>query len=431
MPETVMDAPKPSSAFETVRALARERGARFVEFWFTDLGGRPWRIAMASGSLTETMFNTGLPLDGQPVGGSWDGVMLLQPRPDAVYADPGAVSPTLALICDVLDPETRDPLPLEPRHVLERAVREAERRLDATLTLGIEPEFALLDPSGRPVADAPVREFLRELALELADAGMQIDWFRTGPAQGQGRVQMRAGAPLLMADRVMLYRHAAGALARKRGLVASFLPRPACGEASPGMPMHFAAWREGRNLFHDEAGWALTSPLCRAFAGGLLAHLPSLLGFCAPTTNSYRRLIPGVSGPTTALLSAVDRSAACRIPARNSAPGARRVKFCAPDGTANPYLAVAAALLAGLDGVERGLEAPVDGHRPLGARLPHCLEGALDALDADRAYLARGGVFSEPLLEAWRKERWTRWVLPVRTRPHDWELAHCDVKEAA
>lgn len=431
MPDTVMDAPKPPSAFDAVNALAKERGARFVEFWFTDLGGRPWRIAMASHTLTEGVFASGLPLDGQPVGGSWDGVMLLQPRLDAVYSDPGAVSPTLALICDVLDPETRDPLPLEPRHVLERAVKEVERRLDAALTLGIEPEFTLLDGQGRPLAEAPVREFLRELALRLCDAGMQIDWFRTGPAQGQGRVQIRSGPPLLMADRVLLYRHAAGALARAKGLTASFLPRPAAGDAAPGMPMHFAAWRDGRNLFHDEAGWALTSEVCRRFAGGLLTHLPSLLAFCAPTTNSYRRLIPGVCGPTEALLSAVSRTAACRIPARNNAPGARRVKFCVPDGTANPYLAVAAALLAGLDGVERGVEAPVDGHRPLSARLPHALEGALDALDSDRAYLARGSVFSDALLEAWRKDRWNRFVLPVRTRPHDWELAHCDIKEAA
>lgn len=423
---SVMSANHKPSPFEAVAALLRERGLRFAEFWFTDLGGRPWRIAMAAGAVNEGLFTSGLPLDGQPVGGSWDGVMLLQPRLDALYPDPAASAPTLAMFCDVLDPDTRDPLALEPRHVLARAVKEAERRLDAEMTLGIEPEFMLLDPRGRPLAEAPAREFLRELAVALADAGIQIDWFRTGPATGQGRVQMRAGSPLLMADRVMLYRHVAASLARSKGLIASFLPRPVAGEGAPGMPMHLAAWKDGRNLFHDDGGWALTSRLCRSFAGGILTHLPALLALCAPSTNSYRRLIPGVSGPTEGLLSTTRRAAACRIPARNNAPGARRVKFCAPDATANPYLAIAAVLLAGLDGIDRDVEAPYDGHRPLSARIPHCLEAALDALEADKAFLGRGAVFTDALIEAWAKDRWARHILPVRSRPHPWELAHGD-----
>ncbi|MDD5305675.1 MAG: type I glutamate--ammonia ligase, partial [Elusimicrobia bacterium] len=127
-----------------------------------------------------------------------------------------------------------------------------------------------------------------------------------------------------MADRVMLYRRLADDLARERGLTASFLPRPVAGGGAPGMPIHAALWKEGVNLFHDGRGWALTSPLCRAFAGGLLAHLPALAAFCAPTTNSYRRLISGVSGPANPVLSTVDRTAVCRIPARSTDPGARR-----------------------------------------------------------------------------------------------------------
>lgn len=430
MQTTVMD-PHKQLPFDGVRALVREHGIKFCEFWFTDLGGRSWRIAMSANALTEGLFTSGLPLDGQPVGGSWDGVMLLLPRHDALYLDSSASTPTLAMFCDILDPDTRDPLPLEPRHVLAKAVREAERRLDAVMTLGIEPEFMLLDAAGRPMPEAAVREFLRDLAVALGDAGIQIDWFRTGPAPGQGRVQMRAGSPLVMADRVLLYRHTAAVLARSRGLNATFLPRPIDGEGVPGMPMHLAAWKDDRNIFHDEGGWALTSRLCRSFAGGILTHLPSLLAFCAPTPNSYRRLIDGICGPTSAILSAVRRDAACRIPARSVAASARRVKFCCPDATANPYLAIAAVLLAGLDGVERDVEAPVDGHRPIGVRVPHSLEAALDSLDVDRAYLTRGGVFSDELIAAWTKDRWTRWILPVRSRPHPWELSHGDFFGAA
>ena len=410
-----------SSEFESLRALIAARGLKFAEFWFTDMGGRPWRITMPTDALLPELFESGLPLDGQPVGGAWDGVMLLVPRYDALYPDPTASAPALAMFCDVLDPVTKRPLALEPRHVLAEATARLEARLGATLALGAEPEFLLLDGAGRPAAESVVWEFLRSLALSLSEAGIQVDWFRTGPAAGQGRVQMRAGNPLHMADRVMMYRHLAANLSRARGLTAAFLPKPVAGDALPGMPVHMAAWKDGRNLFHDAAGWALTSAACRGYAAGLLQHLPALLAFCAPTMNSYRRLIPGVCGPTRAILSTTEKTAACRIPARSDAPGARRVKFCCPDSTANPYLAFAAVIMAGLDGVERGLEAPTDGAAAAGG-FPHSLEAALDSLGADRAFLTAGGVFSDELIDAWTRERWARQVLPVRSRPHPQEL---------
>lgn len=412
-----------AARFDAVARLISSRGLKFAEFWFTDLGGHPWRITMPADAVDERLFAAGLPLDGQPVGGAWDGVMLLMPRWDGVYADPTASTPTLAMFCDVLDPASGKALALEPRHVLDAAVRQVEGALGAKLVLGAEPEFLLLAGDGKPAGESVVWDFLRALALSLGDAGILVDWFRTGPAAGQGRVQMRAGPPLAMADRVMLYRHFAANISRARGLAVAFLPRPLAGGGTPGMPMHLALWREGVNLFHDAGGWALTSRDCRAFAGGILGHLPSLAAFCAPTSNSYRRLIHGVSGPTSAILSAVDKAAACRIPARSTAPGARRVKFCCPDSTANPYLAFAAVLLAGLDGVRAQVEAPVDGAAPLRVRVPHSLEGALDALDEDRGYLTGGGAFSDRLIDAWIKDRWTGQVVPVRSMPHPWETS--------
>jgi len=421
-------APSPHAAdglpasFDALSRLIAARGLTFAQLWFTDLGGRPWGITMPAEGVGEPLFNTGLPLDGQPIGGGWDGVMLLLPRLDAFYVDTTSASPSLVLICDILDPAERRPLALEPRHVLERAVRCAENALSAELVLGVEPEFLLMDAAGTPVSDGAAWDFLSRLARALGDAGVRVDWFRTGPAPGQGRVQMRAGPPLRMADRVMLYRRLAANLAQERGLRASFMPRPAAAGGAPGMPVHVALRRDGRNLFHEDGGWALTSPLCRAFAGGVLEHLPALAALCAPTTNSYRRLIPGVSGPATPVISAVDRTAACRIPARSTAEDARRVKFCLPDSTANPYLAFAAVILAGLDGVERRLEPPVDGDKPLGVRVPHCLEAALDALDSDRAFLTEGGAFTDRLIEAWIADRWTRHILPVRAVPHPGEF---------
>lgn len=406
-----------SASFDALSRLIAARGLEFAQFWFTDLEGRPWRITMPSDAVSESLFVSGLPLDGQPIGGSWDGVMLLRPGLDACYADTTGAAPSLVMFCDILVPGGSRPLPLEPRHVLARAVQLAEKRFSGELILGVEPEFILMDAEGRPAVEGAVWDLLSRLARALGDAGIRVDWFRTGPASGQGRAQMRAGPPLRMADRVMLYRHLAANLAREHGLAASFLPRPAAGGGTPGMPVHVALWRDGANLFHDEHGWALTSPLCRAFAGGVLSHLPALTALCAPTTDSYRRLIPGAAGPVNPVISTVDRTAVCRIPARSSVPGARRVKFCCPDSTANPYLAFAAVILAGLDGVGRRLEPPVDGDRPMGVRVPRCLEAALDGLAADRGFLTEGGAFTDLLLESWIADRRARRILPTGAVP--------------
>lgn len=413
----------PSADFAALNRLIAAKALKFAEFWFTDLSGRPWRITMPADAVNEELFVAGLPLDGQPVGGTWDGVMLLMPRLDAVYADPTGSAHSLSMICDIYDPVTKKPLTLEPRHVLEMASRQIEERLGAKLVMGAEPEFILLQADGKPAGESVVWDFLRGLAMALRESGITVDWFRTGPAAGQGRVQMRAGPPLIMADRVMIYRHFAANLSRAKGLSVAFLPRPLSGGGTPGMPMHMAIWKDGENMFHDSHGWALTSPLCRAFAGGLLTHLRSLAAFCAPTSNSYRRLIHGVSGPTSPYLSVVDRSAVCRIPARLTASGSRRVKFCCPDSTANPYLAFAAVLLAGLDGIERRLDPPVDGSEPMRVRMPHSLESALDSLACDRGYLTTGGAFTDQIIDAWIKERWAQYVVPVRLRPHPWELS--------
>lgn len=404
---------------DSARSLIQARGLRFADFWFTELSGRPWRITIPSEAVSETLFSAGLPLDGQPVGGSWDGVMIL--LVDAVYADPTASAPTLAMVCDVLDTATRRPLALEPRHVLKSAERLLEARLGATLAVGVEPEFFLLDVAARPAPESVVWDFLRQFGLALEQAGIRVPFFRTGPSIGQGRVQMSAGPALAMADRVMLYRQTAVNLARARSLRVSFMPRPMAGPGAAGMPVHQALWQGKVNLFHDDSGWAKTSQLCRWYAAGLLEHLPALLALCAPSCNSYRRLVPGVSGPTDQVLSTTLRSAACRIPARSGEPGARRVKFCPGDATANPYLYLAALIMAGLDGIDRKLEPAIEESRA--ARpLPHCLESALEALDRDRAFLTQADVFSDELIDAWIKDRWKQQVLPVRQAPHPMEL---------
>jgi glutamine synthetase len=223
----------------------------------------------------------------------------------------------------------------------------------------------------------------------------------------------------------MLYKHVARSLAQKTGRTVTFLPKPLPGDAAAGMLVHHALWRDGENLFHDSEGWALASRTCRWYAGGLLRHAPALLAFCAPTTNSYRRLLPGSEAPTELVLSRNRGTAACRIPAGTTGPdpATRRIKFCCADGSSNPYLALAAMLMAGLDGIENRVEPPLDEEAPgAPARLPDSLEAALAALKEDAGFLKKCGVFTETLIQAWIEERWQHQVLPVRSRPHPWEL---------
>jgi glutamine synthetase len=230
---------------------------------------------------------------------------------------------------------------------------------------------------------------------------------------------------LRTADQVVIYKHVAKRLARRHGWTPVFLPKPLADGGAAGMPQHHALWRAGTNLFHDDAGWALTSPAGLAYAAGILRHAPALLAFCAPTTNSYRRLIPGTQAPTELILSKHRITALCRVPAGSTGPNpaARRVKFCGSDSSANPYFALASTLMAGLDGIEQALTPPLEhAEESFPRRLPHSLEETLTELERDNAFLLKGGVFTAETLRAWIDEVWKLQVLPVRSRPHPWEL---------
>lgn len=401
--------------------LLRRLDARFLELWFSDLRGRRWRIAMPAKSADESLFARGLALEGRPIGEPWNGLILLRPDPQSLYLDPVSPVPTAILFCDVEDPATRQPHHSDARIAAARAERALQASgLCASSAMGAEPEFFLLTEDG-PAQEEETRDLLCEMAAALDQAGVRTDWYRTGPSIGQGRVQMRAGRPVHTADRVILYRHVAASLARRRGKRVCFLPKPLAGPGASGMPLHFALLgASGENLFHDAEGWAFTSPLCRWFAGGLLQSAPALLAFCAPTMNSYRRLVAGTGAPVEAVLSALRPTAACRIPARTQEPDARRIKFCLPDPSANPYLAAAAGLLAGLRGMRERTEPVIEGET--GARLPHSLEEALQALQDDFSFLKAHEAFSEELVQRWIADRWRSQVLPIRSVPHPAEL---------
>jgi glutamine synthetase len=230
----------------------------------------------------------------------------------------------------------------------------------------------------------------------------------------------------------MVYKYFVKNIARRHGKVATFMPKPLFADNASGMHCHQSLWSEKENLFYDKKGWALTSDLCRAYIGGLLKHAHALMAFCAPTTNSYRRLVPGYEAPVNLAMSQRNRSAAARIPMYSDSPAARRVEFRCPDPSANAYLAFAAMLMAGLDGVatnadpgpplDRNIyELPPEEARKI-AKVPGSLDESLHALENDHEFLTRGDVFTSDLIETWLAYKWKHEVDPVRLRPHPWEF---------
>jgi len=233
-----------------------------------------------------------------------------------------------------------------------------------------------------------------------------------------------------MADQVMTYKYVVRNVARLAGKSATFMPKPIFGDNGSGMHTHQSLWKEGTPLFSDKSGYAGLSQLARAYVGGLLMHAPALLAFCAPTTNSYRRLVPGYEAPVNLVYSQRNRSAAIRIPMYSDSASAKRLEFRCPDATANPYLAFAAMLMAGLDGIEKGLDPgePADfdlfeEDRGGIAQVPGSLGEALDALEHDHEFLLRGGVFSEEVLRAWIDYKRENEVDVVALRPHPAEFS--------
>jgi glutamine synthetase len=243
---------------------------------------------------------------------------------------------------------------------------------------------------------------------------------------------MRYNTLTKMADRVLLYKYIVRNTCYQNGYTATFMPKPLFQDNGSGMHTHQSLWKDGTNLFYDKGSYALISETCRHYIGGLLKHAPSILAFAAPTTNSYRRLVPGYEAPINLVYSVRNRSACVRIPTYSDSPAARRLEFRAPDPSCNPYLAFSAMLMAGLDGVQNGIEppAPVDEDiyelEPAEAAkiksAPGSLDEVLSALENDHDFLLKGGVFTNDVIETWIEYKREREVDPVRLRPHPYEF---------
>jgi glutamine synthetase len=459
---------------EPVEALAWavEAKAQMVDLKFCDLLGTWQHMTLPVTAFDESSFDDGLGFDGSSIRG-WQGIaesdMLLMPDPGSAVLDPFAERPTLSLVCEVADPTTREAYGRDPRRIARRAEEYLrETGIADTAYFGPECEFFVFDEvayelddnkssyfvdsaeghwnSGKPGLAYTIRpkegyfppaphdtlsNLRTEMVLTLERLGIPCEFHHHEVASaGQCEIDLRYQTLTRMADQVMTYKYVVRNVARAAGKTVTFMPKPLFADNGSGMHTHQSLWKEGTPLMADKSGYAGLSKLARCYIGGLLTHASALLAFCAPTTNSYRRLVPGYEAPVNLVYSQRNRSAAIRIPMYSPSPKAKRVEFRCPDATANPYLAFAAMLMAGIDGIRNELDpgspADYDVFEEANGRIPQVpgsLAEALDALEHDRDFLLAGGVFSEDLIQTWIDYKRENEVDFVRLRPHPAEFA--------
>ena len=465
---------------EEVIQLAKDNNLLMADLKFTDLPGTLQHVTLPIGELNTELFSEGTGFDGSSIRGFQtidESDMLLVPDPNTAAIDPILETPTLSLICDVRDPVTGSTYSRDPR----RVAKSAESYLVSSgfgdvSYWGPELEFFIFDMarfdqnaqsgyyfidsdegiwnSGREVGltgepnlaykprhkqgyfpAAPIDTFTdirSEAVLKMADFGMEIEKHHHEVATaGQGEIDFRYDTLTTTADHVVHYKYVLKNVAREYGKVATFMPKPLFGDNGTGMHTHQSIWKGGTNLFFGD-GYAQMSEMMKYYIGGLLKHSPALLAFCAPTTNSYRRLVPGFEAPVNLVYSARNRSACARIPMYFNTPASKRVEYRPPDGSCNPYLAFSAMLMAGLDGVANKIDPgdPVDVDlydlTPEEAakieQVPGRLEDTLDALEKDNEFLFKGDVFTPDLIEMWLDYKRTQEIDEVRLRPHPYEF---------
>jgi glutamine synthetase len=468
-----------TSAAEVLE-FAVQRGVQLVDLKFVDLPGTWQHMTLPIGGIEASDFEAGLGFDGSSIRGFQEiheSDMLLMPDPTTAFIDPYYDRSTLSLICSIADPVLGEPYARDPRFVAQKAERHLiDSGIADVAYFGPEAEFFVFDSiayeqveqrafyevdsaegfwnTGQnpgttpnlayklrqkegyfPVPPADSLANLRgEMVLTMESLGIRCEFHHHEVSSGgQGEIDMRFQPLLRMSDQMMVYKYVVKNTAARAGKTATFMPKPIFEENGSGMHVHQSLWKDGDPLMYGEVGYAHLSELGKYYIGGLLAHGPALMAFCAPTTNSYRRLVPGFEAPVNLVYSARNRSACVRVPMYHEAPKTKRVEFRSPDPTANPYLTFSALMLAGLDGIKRQLDPgePLDAdiydlpEETLAriATVPSSLEASLDALEADNGFLLEGDVFTAGLLEAYTRYKREEEVDAIRMRPHPWEFA--------
>ena len=458
--------------------LVQDQGIEVVDFRFCDLPGLMQHFSVPSHELSEDAFEDGYGFDGSSIRGFQEiqeSDMLLIPDPNTMVVDPFRPHPTININCFVKDPVTGESYSRDPRYVAKKAEDYLRGTgLADTAYFGPEAEFYIFDSvrfdqnqfssyhylnsiegawnSGAeeggnnlgykprykegyfPVSPTDHYQDLRsEMVRVLEQVGIHIEvqHHEVGTA-GQAEIDMRFDSMLRMADKVMLYKYVVKNVAWAAGKSVTFMPKPIFQDNGSGMHVHQSLWKGGEPLFFDETGYAGLSDMARWYIGGLLKHTPAVLAFAAPTTNSYKRLVPGYEAPVNLVYSQRNRSASVRIPLYSKSPKAKRLEYRCPDPSCNPYLAFSAMLMAGLDGIQNRIEPP----KPLDKDLydlppeelaqvpqvPSSLDEALKALEADHKFMLAGDVFTQDVIDTWIDYKRSREIDAVRLRPHPWEF---------
>ena len=466
---------------EEVIKLVADEGVEIIDLKFTDLPGTLQHVGVPPNEVNESLFANGTGFDGSSIRGFQtidESDMLLVPDPSTAVIDPVYNIKTLSLLCDIRDPMTSSDYSRDPRYISRKAEAYlASSGIGDTSYWGPEAEFFIFDTASYdqdahsayysvdsdegvwnsgsaymldgetlsrghrprhkggyfPVPPVDTQSDIRtEMVIEMQKFGMVIEKQHHEVATaGQAEIDIVYDTLTKTADNIMIYKYLVKNVAARHGKTATFMPKPLFGDNGTGMHTHQSIWKDGTNIFYGD-GYAHMSDTMKYYIGGLLKHAPALLAFAAPTTNSYRRLVPGYEAPVNLAYSSRNRSACCRIPAYFDTPPAKRIEFRCPDPTANPYFAFSAMLLAGIDGIRN----QIDPGEPLDVDLydlspedaanveqvPGSLEEVLDALEEDHQFLLAGDVFTSDLIETWLDYKRTNEVDEMRLRPHPYEF---------
>ena len=456
--------------------FAKKHDAEMVDLKFTDLLGTWQHCSFPIETWDEATFEEGVGFDGSSIRG-WQSIhvsdMMAVPDPSTACIDPFFAEPTVSVLANIVDPISREDYTRDPRHV----ARKGEEYLKSTgiadtCYIGPEPEFFIFDevryeqnqhtgmyridsvegawntarfeepnlgykPSFKggyfPVSPTDTYHDLRgEMVYAMRKLGIVVEAHHHEVATaGQAEIDMKFEPLLKMADQFMWYKYIIKNIAKARGKTVTFMPKPVFEDNGSGMHSHFSLWKGGEPLFAGD-GYAGLSEIGLFSIGGILKHAPAILAFAAPTTNSYRRLVPGFEAPVNLVMSARNRSAGIRIPMYSAKPKAKRLEFRCPDPTCNGYIAWTAMLMAAIDGIKN----QIDPGEPLDCdiyemsaeelarypKTPASLEEAINALEADYAFLTEGGVFTDDLVHGWIAWKRKHELNEMALRPHPYEF---------
>ena len=461
---------------QEVLKFARDKGARVLDLKFIDFPGTWQHFSLPIASLKEDSFEEGFGFDGSSIRG-WKSInesdMIVAPDPNTAFIDPFMKEPTLSLICNIFDPITKERYSRDPRAIAMKAEAYVKSTGLATdIFFGPEAEFFIFDDvrfessphqayfyldssegswnSGRdekpnlgykprfkegyfpvPPADS-LQDIRTEMMLEIMSLGIEVEAQHHEVATaGQSEIDLKFDTLVRMADRLLTYKYVIRNVARRHGKTVTFMPKPIYGDNGSGMHCHQSLWKGNTPLFAGNK-YAGLSDMALHYIGGLIKHAPALCAITNPTTNSYKRLVPGYEAPVNLAYSQRNRSASVRIPMYSQSPRAKRIEFRCPDPTCNPYTGFAAMLMAGLDGIQNRLDPgePLDKNiydlppEEL-ARVPKApgsLDQALSALEADHDFLLKGDVFTEDVIRTWIDYKREKEVGPMSLRPHPYEF---------